>query len=328
MERIGALFSVTPDAEIAVEMDPRTVTREHVTALARVGVNRASLGVQDFNDQVQRAINRIQPYEMTAQVVDWLRDAGIRGINFDLMYGLPYQTVDDVNRTVDLAVRMQPDRFAVFGYAHVPWMKTHQKMIAEDSLPDVMARFEQAEAAAVRLARHGYRRIGLDHFARETDAMTLALDNGTLRRNFQGYTTDPAAALIGFGASSIGALPEGYVQNSVPMHQHAQAVRQGRPAVVKGIALTDEDRLRRDTIERLMCDMSVDLADLTERYGRPADHFADEIAALAPMIADGIAEVRETQIRITEFGRPLMRAVCAVFDQYLEAGAARHSRAV
>ena len=328
MERIGALFSVTPDAEIAVEMDPRTVTREHVTALARVGVNRASLGVQDFNDQVQRAINRIQPYEMTAQVVDWLRDAGIGGINFDLMYGLPYQTVDDVNRTVDLAVRMQPDRFAVFGYAHVPWMKTHQKMITEDSLPDVMARFEQAEAAAVRLAQHGYRRIGLDHFARETDAMTLALDNGTLRRNFQGYTTDPATALIGFGASSIGALPEGYVQNSVPMHQHAQAVRQGRPAVVKGIALTDEDRLRRDTIERLMCDMSVDLADLTERYGRPADHFANEIAALAPMIADGIAEVHETQIRITEFGRPLMRAVCAVFDQYLEAGAARHSRAV
>ena len=216
MCNIRAGFNVAPDAEIAVEMDPRTMTEDRVQALARAGVNRASLGVQDFNDRVQKAINRIQPYEMTAQVVEWLRAAGIEAINFDLMYGLPYQTVEDVNRTVDLAASMRPDRVAVFGYAHVPWMKTHMKLIPDDSLPDAWQRFEQAEAAAERLAERGYRRIGLDHYALETDSMTKVLDEGHLRRNFQGYTTDEARALIGFGASSIGALPQGYVQNAVP----------------------------------------------------------------------------------------------------------------
>ncbi|MCK5276406.1 MAG: oxygen-independent coproporphyrinogen III oxidase, partial [Alphaproteobacteria bacterium] len=246
MSKIRTGFNVVPDAEIAVEMDPRTMTEDRVQALARAGVNRASLGVQDFNEKVQKAINRIQPYEMTAQVVEWLRAAGIEAINFDLMYGLPYQTVEDVQRTVDLAAKMRPDRVAVFGYAHVPWMKTHMKMIPDESLPDAWQRFEQAEAAAERLAERGYRRIGLDHYALETDSMTEVLDQGRLRRNFQGYTTDEARALIGFGASSIGALPQGYVQNAVPLRAWAKAVHDGRPAVDKGIALSDEDRLRRD----------------------------------------------------------------------------------
>ncbi|MBE9552880.1 MAG: oxygen-independent coproporphyrinogen III oxidase [Proteobacteria bacterium] len=328
MSKIRAGFNVAPDAEIAVEMDPRTMTEDRVQALARAGVNRASLGVQDFNDKVQKAINRIQPYEMTAQVVEWLRAAGIEAINFDLMYGLPYQTVEDVQRTVDLAAKMRPDRVAVFGYAHVPWMKTHMKMIPDESLPDAWQRFEQAEAAAERLAERGYRRIGLDHYALETDSMTEVLDQGRLRRNFQGYTTDEARALIGFGASSIGALPQGYVQNAVPLRAWAKAVHDGRPAVDKGIALSDEDRLRRDVIERLMCDMEVDLSVETARYGKTADSFRSEIEMLEPMIADGIATIDGDRISITEPGRPLMRAVCALFDTYLDTGVGRHSQAV
>jgi oxygen-independent coproporphyrinogen-3 oxidase len=328
MGNIRAGFNVAPDAEIAVEMDPRTMTEDRVQALARAGVNRASLGVQDFNDKVQKAINRIQPYEMTAQVVEWLRAAGIEAINFDLMYGLPYQTVEDVQRTVDLAAKMRPDRVAVFGYAHVPWMKTHMKMIPDDSLPDAWQRFEQAEAAADRLAERGYRRIGLDHYALETDSMTRALDEGHLRRNFQGYTTDVARALIGFGASSIGALPQGYVQNAVPLRAWAEAVRDGHPAVDKGIALSDDDRLRRDVIERLMCEMAVNLSAETARYGKTADSFRSEIEMLEPMIADGIATIDGDRISITEPGRPLMRAVCALFDTYLDTGVGRHSQAV
>jgi len=328
MDKIRAGFNVAPDAEIAVEMDPRTMTEDRVRALARAGVNRASLGVQDFNHQVQKAINRIQTFETTAQAVEWLRDAGIDAINFDLMYGLPYQTVDDVHRTVDLAAKLRPDRLSVFGYAHVPWMKTHQKMIPDESLPDAWQRFEQAEAAAARLAEKGYRRIGLDHFALETDSMTEALDEGRLHRNFQGYTTDEARALIGFGASSIGALPQGYVQNAVPLRAWADAVRNGRPAVDKGIALNDDDRLRRDVIERLMCEMAVDLSVEAARYGRTADSFRDEIAMLDPMITDGIATIEGDRISITEPGRPLMRAVCALFDSYLDSGVGRHSKAV
>jgi oxygen-independent coproporphyrinogen-3 oxidase len=328
MEKIRVGFNVAPDAEIAVEMDPRTMTEDRVRALARAGVNRASLGVQDFNDSVQKAINRIQPYEMTAQVVEWLRAAGIEAINFDLMYGLPYQTVDDVHRTVDLAAKLRPDRVAVFGYAHVPWMKTHQKMIPDESLPDAWQRFEQAEAAAERLAERGYRRIGLDHYALETDSMTGALDEGRLHRNFQGYTTDEARALIGFGASSIGALPQGYVQNAVPLRAWAKAVRNGQPAVDKGIALNNDDRLRRDIIERLMCDMAVDLSVESARYAETADTFRNEIEMLEPMIADGIATIEGDRISITESGRPLMRAVCALFDSYLDSGVGRHSKAV
>lgn len=328
MARIRESFDVAVDAEIAVEIDPRTMTEDRVRALARTGVNRASLGVQDFSEHVQKAINRIQPLEMTARVVEWLREAGINAINFDLMYGLPYQTADDVRRSADLAAALRPDRIAVFGYAHVPWMKTHQKMIPDESLPDSRARFEQAEAGAKRLVQHGYRRIGLDHFALETDPMTQALDEGRLHRNFQGYTTDLAKTLIGFGASSIGALPQGYVQNSPPLRAWAEAVQSGKTAVTKGIALTDEDRLRRDIIERLMCEMAVDLAAMAARYGKSAGHFRSETMLLAPMVADGIATLEDDRIVITEYGRPLMRTVCALFDTYLDSGIGRHSRAV
>jgi oxygen-independent coproporphyrinogen-3 oxidase len=314
-------------AEVAVEVDPRTLTQAMAATLARCGVVRASLGVQDFSPRVQQAINRLQSFEVTAQAVDRLRQAGIAGINLDLMYGLPQQGVADVVTTVDLAVRLAPDRLALFGYAHVPWMKKHQRLIEEAALPDGAARFAQAEAAAARLAQHGYRRIGLDHFARPEDDMARALAAGRLRRNFQGYTVDQGEVLLGFGASAIGTLPQGYVQNAVPVNRYGEAIAAGRLAAVRGIALTPEDRLRRAVIERLMCDLAVDLDQVAGTPGG-AERFAAELAALQDLAAEGLIEIAGPRLTVTEAGRPLLRTVCAAFDAYLGRGTGRHSRAV
>jgi oxygen-independent coproporphyrinogen-3 oxidase len=328
MSALRERFDFAGDAEVAVEIDPRTLTRDKAVALARAGVTRASLGVQDFNEIVQQAINRLQPFEMSAEVVEWLRGAGIEAINFDLMYGLPHQTVDLVLHSVDLAVELAPDRLALFGYAHVPWMKKHQQMIDEATLPGAEERLQQAEAAAERLTEHGYRRIGLDHFARAEDSLSRALDEGRLRRNFQGYTDDQATVLLGFGASAIGSLAQGYVQNAVPFGTYAEAVKSGRLAVMRGVEVDADDRLRRTVIERLMCDLAVDLSTIGAELGAPSDGFAGELSALAPMARDGLVEVEGSRVRITETGQPLMRTVCAVFDRYLSTGKGRHSRAV
>ncbi len=203
MANLRERFDIAGDAEIAIEADPRTLSYEKTVALADAGVTRASLGVQDCNAHVQAAINRVQPLEQTAGAVGALRAAGIERINIDLMYGLPLQTVADVRRTVEAVLPLKPDRLAVFGYAHVPWMKSHQKMIDEAALPNADERLRQSEAMALALVAHGYRHIGLDHFARAGDPLSIALRTGNLRRNFQGYTTDRADTLLGFGASAL-----------------------------------------------------------------------------------------------------------------------------
>ena len=322
MSDVSRRFRIAENAEIAVEIDPRTLDGNKIAALADAGVTRASLGIQDLTPEVQRAVNRVQPFKMVADAVTALRDAGITEINFDLMYGLPFQTADDVVATIDKVVELAPDRLAVFGYAHVPWMKTHQRMINEAELPDGPARWAQSEVAAERLVDHGYRRIGLDHFAAACDSLAVADENGQLKRNFQGYTTDCAETLLGLGASAIGSLPEGYVQNVVPIGQYTEIIESGRLAVRRGIALTPDDRLRRDVIERLMCGHVVDLSDLGDGC------FTDELERLAPMASDGVVEIDQGRVRVTETGRPLLRSVCAVFDRYLGTGIGRHSRAV
>ncbi|MGH6719419.1 MAG: oxygen-independent coproporphyrinogen III oxidase [Alphaproteobacteria bacterium] len=321
-------FPFAADAEFAVEIDPRTLTAETVTALAAAGVNRASLGVQDFDPSVQAAINRHQTYAMTATAVEALRRRGIRRVNIDLMYGLPGQTVAGIERTVDQAVTLSPDRLALFGYAHVPWLKKHQRLIDESRLPDGGARFRQAVVAAERLVGHGYVAIGLDHFARPDDALAIAARNGGLRRNFQGYTTDAADALIGLGASAIGALPEGYVQNVVAIAEYAAAVHAGRLATARGVVLDADDRLRRDVIERLMCDLAVDLATIAARHGVAVDAFDDDVAALDPMVDDGLVTIEGSRVGVTEAGRPFLRVAAAAFDRHARAGVARHARAV
>ena len=328
MSLIAQHFDFTPNAERAIEIDPRTVDARKIKALADGGINRASLGVQDFNPVVQEAINRVQSFDVTKAAVDNLRANGINRINFDLMYGLPLQTTDDVRRTVQLSHSLKPDRIALFGYAHVPWMKTHMKLIRDEDLPGSIERVKQAQTAAEALLDLGYQQIGLDHFAHPEDEMSVALENKQLSRNFQGYTTDNSETLIGIGASSIGSLPQGYVQNVVSIQEYTRQVQNNGFAIGKGIAINKDDKLRREVIERLMCDLTVDLAAIVKKYDLPADFFVDELSRLLPFENDGLIERHEQKITVSEEGRFLVRTICAVFDSYLGKGPGRHSRAV
>ncbi|MCW8969971.1 MAG: oxygen-independent coproporphyrinogen III oxidase, partial [Rhodospirillales bacterium] len=328
MDKLRDRFDVADDAEIAVELDPRTATEDYVIALAKAGVNRASIGVQDYDATVQEAINRIQPYEMTAQVIEWLRAHGITRINMDLMYGLPFQTLPKVLDMVDKTVGLRPDRIALFGYAHVPWMKSHQKMIREEDLPGTEERWDQFEGASRRLEERGYVKIGLDHFALPEDEMAKALADQSLHRNFQGYTVDRAPAMLGFGASAIGSLPQGYIQNTLPLKGYREAVHSGQLPVARGIELSKSDKLHRAVIERIMCDLEVDIDATCAEFDADPSLLDDEIAALEPYIADGICTADGRRVTVTEDGRPFVRLIASVFDAYLGQGEGRHSKAI
>jgi oxygen-independent coproporphyrinogen-3 oxidase len=326
--KLSRVFTLTPDAELAVEIDPRDATEEYIAALGEAGVSRASIGVQDFHPEVQAAVNRHQPFAVVGRVCGWLRRHGITAINLDLMYGLPHQTVERIDAMVDLAMRLEPARVALFGYAHVPWMKSHQRLIDEAALPGTAERWRQSAAAARRLQEHGLVPIGLDHFARPDDPLAVAAASRRLHRNFQGYTTDAAATLLGFGASAIGSLPQGYVQNLMPLKDYREAVFAGRLPVARGLALGEDDRLRGEIIERLMCDLAVDAAAVCERHGAEPAVLDPALAALRPLAADGLIEMEGRRIAVTEAGRPFVRLAAAAFDAYLGTGQARHSRAV
>ncbi|MBP6014165.1 MAG: oxygen-independent coproporphyrinogen III oxidase [Alphaproteobacteria bacterium] len=325
---IRGRFDVRPSAEFAVEIDPRTLRADVVDAFAQAGVTRASLGVQDINPQVQRAVNRWQPMAQTREAVERLRDAGITALNVDLMYGLPHQTVDDVRRTIDEVQTLAPQRVAIFGYAHVPDMKRHQQLIDAATLPGGEERLQQYDAANAAMIAYGYAPIGLDHFARADDPMAVALRTGTLSRNFQGYTTDAAAALIGFGASAISAFPQGYAQNDTDAAGYRGKIRRGEPATVRGRAVTADDRVRRAIIERLMCDLAVDLSSIAADYDCGPNAFAVERERLAALQAEGLVDVDGYRLRIPDEARAGLRLVCAVFDSYLQPQAARHAAAV
>lgn len=321
-------FLVKDDAEIAVEIDPRGLNGAKLAAWMEGGLNRASLGVQDINPRVQKAINRIQPPELTRRVIDDLRDAGIQSISVDLIYGLPHQTVEDVERTVEEVVRCGVDRVSVFGYAHVPWMRTHQQMIDETVLPGPMERLNQSNAAADLLEASGFARIGMDHFARRRDTMAKALAQGQLKRNFQGYTTDAADALIGLGASAIGRLPQGYLQNEPATGRYLAAIGEGRLATARGYHLTDDDRVRGHVIERLLCDFGFDADDLRGRFGELAEPILEEATALADEEPEEGLMRHGDWFEVEESARPFVRTVAARFDAHLTKGAARHSAAV
>jgi oxygen-independent coproporphyrinogen-3 oxidase len=321
-------FFVLPSAEIAVEIDPRTLTRQMVEALAYGGVNRASLGVQSFDPTVQRAIHRVQSLEETAAATKGLRRAGIAGINFDLIYGLPHQTVASCLDTVRRCVELRPDRFSVFGYAHVPAFKKHQRKIDEIWLPGSLERRDQSFAIANALQEAGYVQIGLDHFALPGDEMAVALREGRLRRNFQGYTTDASNILLGFGASAIGHLPQGYVQNEVSTRAYMQSIAGGSLATVKGYALTADDRLRAEIIERIMCDFGVDLEPICARHGSVAESMLQSSPRLKALISDGVVELDGASLAVTDNSRFLVRSVAAAFDAHLDGSKQLHSRAV
>ena len=325
---LGSGFTLAGDAEFAVEIDPRGLTANQIDSLAEAGLTRASIGIQDFDPQVQKAINRIQPYEETRDVIAGLRQRGVAAINVDLMYGLPNQDEARIGATIDQVLTLSPNRISLFGYAHVPWMKRHQEMIPQSSLPDVAARYAQAEFAARRLVEAGFARIGLDHFARPEDPLAKAAANGTMRRNFQGYTTDTADALLGFGASAIGRLPHGFVQNHVPIADYQRAVSGGGLSVAKGYAFQGEDLRRAHLIERLMCDLELSWSALEKEIGDCAGLRRDSAEALQQFARDGLIEPGPDGFSVTDQGRTFVRSICAAFDAYLPKSAARHSMAV
>ncbi len=321
-------FMLDASTEIAVEIDPRTLTRAMTAALGAAGVTRASLGVQSFDPVVQRAINRVQSFEQTARATEGLRAAGVRGINFDLIYGLPHQTVESCIETVRQSIELRPERFSVFGYAHVPSFKKHQRKIDEAALPDGEARYAQAEAIAEALMSAGYRRIGLDHYALPDDSMVQAQVDGVLHRNFQGYTTDPSDVLIGFGASAIGRLSQGYAQNEVVLGRYAERIQRGELATAKGYALTDDDRLRADLIERVMCDFRVDVGQICLRHEATPETILQAIPKLRVLQEDGIVHLEGNVLSVNDNARFLVRSVASAFDAYLGASGRTHSRAV
>jgi oxygen-independent coproporphyrinogen III oxidase len=327
-EALTSSFDIAPDAEIAVEIDPRTLSLPMVDTLKEIGTSRVSFGVQDFEPAVQAAINRFQPFDMTRRAIDWLRNAGIKSINLDLVYGLPLQTEESVQRTARMVLALAPDRIALFGYAHVPWLKRHQSLIKESELPGPAERWRQAQAAAEILTHAGYIQVGIDHFALPADGLAMAAADGRLHRNFQGYTDDESNVLIGLGASAISSFPAGYAQNTADIPHWLAAIESGTLATTRGVHVSDDDRIRRSIIERLMCDLRVDLRDVAS----PSDAIAPLLAEASPGLQQlerlGIVTVSGPVIQVAPCARPLTRVVASTFDAYLSAGKARHSAAV
>lgn len=325
--RLDERFTLASNAEISIEIDPNDIDAGRYDAMAAFGLTRASIGVQDFDPKVQKAINRLQSFEDTRGVVEAMRARGVRSVNLDLLYGLPFQTEAGLARTIEAALSLNPDRAALFGYAHVPWMKTHQKMIPEEALPDKFARFAQAQLAANLLAQGGMEPIGFDHFALPDDSLAIAARTGTLRRNFQGYTDDAADALIGLGASAIGQLPQGYIQNITATGDYSRAVRDGGVAVARGFALNPVDRLRAEAISALLCRFTLTPGDVS-RFGAAGKALMEEARLIALTDRDGLTAMAGDRFVVTETGKPFVRTIAALFDTYLAAGNARHSLAV
>ena len=325
---ISRRFALRAGAEVAVELDPGNLDRDFARGLGAAGVTRASLGVQTFDPEVQRLVNRIQPFERVEAAVADIRGGGVKAVNFDMMYGLPGQTPDNVATSLKTALSLAPDRVALFGYAHVPWMKKHQAMIRPEDLADVGGRWSQAEAAEAVLLDHGYVRIGMDHFAHPGDPMAARLANGGLRRNFQGYTDDPAAVLIGLGPSAISAFPQRFSQNASRVDHWAAAVERHQLPVSRQLATTRDDRLRGAVIERLMCSLEVDVASVCAEHGYAASTLDDELESARTLRVDGLCAVSGRRISVSRELSRLVRVVAACFDPQASRPSARHSLAI
>ncbi|MEM9668195.1 MAG: oxygen-independent coproporphyrinogen III oxidase [Pseudomonadota bacterium] len=328
MEAVHANFDFTSDAEIAIESDPRTLSDEMIARIGIIGFNRASFGVQEFDPKVQATINRIQPPEMVERAVDGLRAVGISSINFDLIYGLPNQTRDSLIRTIELSARMAPDRIALFGYAHVPWVAKRQRMIPEEALPCASERLAQASAADIAIKELGYLPVGLDHFALPNDSLAKAAKTGHLKRNFQGYTTDDAAALLGVGATAIGRTPSGLVQSIAETGAWTRSVNAGVLPVMRGHALSNEDHLRGAIIEALMCYGTVDLNAVKKDHAAISGWADRAREHLVDMERDGLVYWQDEQLIVSDEALPLIRLIASAFDTYLKRQQVRHSVAV
>lgn len=330
---ISDRFSLSDHPVIAMEMDPRILYQDKAQALVKLGVNRVSLGVQDFQPDVQQAIGRIQPYEYVQDCVHWLRKAGVSSINFDMIYGLPLQTPEKIHDNMEKLKTLQPDRVALFGYAHVPWFKEHQKKLESYALPNASERFEMAEAARQALIESGYTPVGIDHFALPKDSLAQALKEKRLHRNFQGYTADNEEILVGFGQTSISDYHNAYVQNTDRNREYRDKVMNGEFPVVKSCLLSPEDIYRRSVIENIMCYGEADLMSPDD-----ANQWADAVwasarSALSPFVKDGLVMLGDMDVEITPAGRPFTRLIASAFDAYLQqagqsTGMPRHAQAV
>ncbi|MEM8555147.1 MAG: oxygen-independent coproporphyrinogen III oxidase [Pseudomonadota bacterium] len=324
-----AIFAVAPMAEggeFSVEIDPNEIDDDRMAALSAAGMSRASIGVQDFDPDIQKVIGRDQSYEITKSVADMVRAAGIQSLNADILFGLPDQSKERISDSVQKLLTLSPDRVALYGYAHVPWMARRQSMIPSDNLPTPEERLELFETARRLFLWDGYQEIGIDHFARPSDSMAVAAREGTLRRNFQGYTADPANVLIGVGASSISRFPQGYAQNAASTGDYTGKVRAGELPTSRGHAFSPEDLVRATIIERLMCDFTVHLDQVMTSGGPSATTVRGWLRECAQQFA-GFTRFADDRFDILVEGRPLTRMIARVFDAY-DLSKAGHSPAV
>ncbi|MDX1780415.1 MAG: oxygen-independent coproporphyrinogen III oxidase [Thalassovita sp.] len=325
----GAIADVAPfaeGAEFSVEIDPNEIDDARLSALAAAGMNRASIGVQDFDDDIQKAIGRIQGYDVTRDTVDAIRSHGVRSLNADILFGLPYQSRERITESVQKLLSLNPDRVALYGYAHVPWTAKRQQMIPSDALPTPQERLELFETARRLFLWGDYVEIGIDHFATKNDGLALAQKAGKLRRNFQGYTDDQSEVLLGVGASSISRFPQGYAQNNPSTSGHTAAIREGRFSTSRGHTFSAEDKLRGRIIEMLMCDFAVHTDELLDSYGADRQTLETMYVAAEAAFA-GILERRGQDLYIPPEARPLTRMIARSFDAY-DLSKAGHSSAI
>ena len=327
--KILETFHFDKDAEVACEMDPRGLTKDHIQALKDVGFNRGSVGVQDFDPAVQKAVNRINPQQMIEEIVGWTREIGFQSLNLDLIYGLPLQTRASFEKTLNAVLELNPDRLAVFNYAHVPWMKPHQKLINEADLPTSEEKLQMLKMIIETLTSSGYVYIGMDHFAKVDDELTIAQHEKTLQRNFQGYSTKAGADIYAFGMSSISQLEDIYAQNTKVVPEYYKMVDAGKLPVEKGYLLTEEDKLRRSVIMRMMCDLELDYAKLSKNLQVDfKTHFEKELNNLDEFVADGLMVLDDNKLTVTNKGRLFIRNIAMTFDAYLGQGEGRFSKTI
>jgi oxygen-independent coproporphyrinogen-3 oxidase len=311
-------FTFDPDAEIGIEIDPRVTTQQHLESLKKLGFNRLSLGIQDFDAEVQQTIHRIQPFEMTRDLVQSARALGFSSINVDLIYGLPHQTAGRFERTVDQVLTFAPDRVAMFSYAHVPWLRKQQGAFAAH-LPEGMEKFRIFCGGLTKFLGAGYQYIGMDHFAKPDDELAIAQRNRTLHRNFQGYTTKAGADLYGMGVSAISGIQNAYAQSHRDIPQYSAAVERRGLATMRGYRLSQDDRLRRAVISRLLCHAVILKDEISADFDiRFDDYFAPEMSHMQPFVEDGLVRLSPTEINVTPLGRIFIRNLAMVFDPYLE----------
>jgi oxygen-independent coproporphyrinogen-3 oxidase len=319
-QAIRKYFTLAPDLEAGVEIDPRRLTEDHIAALREAGFNRASIGVQDFNPKVQEAVHRLQPRRQTEQAIEWARAAGFASVNVDLIYGLPYQTVQTFEQTLDEIIGLGPDRLAVFSYAHVPWVKPAQKILEQEAaLPNAETKLALLKLVIEKLTQNDrYTYIGMDHFARPTDELAVAQRQKTLQRNFQGYSTKGGTDIYAFGMSSISQADGVYWQNVKDLPKYYEALDSGWEPFAKGYILSSDDKIRRHTIMRLMCDMSLDYSALSKDLGTDfAGYFKAELDSMTDLEKDGLLQRRAEGLVVKEVGRLFIRNIAMRFDRYL-----------